>query len=116
MERHVESNPVAQDVAVVELGREKNNEQLLNKYLILHCAKLHLTVTDASSGEYIPNLQRRMGAQSHESFHSELLRQHAMMARQRSSQSLLDANNIFGEPASPANPLMKPILRVNVQN
>ena len=54
-ERHVESNPVAQDVAVVEIGREKSNEQLLNKYLILHCAKLHLTVTDASSGEYIPN-------------------------------------------------------------
>lgn len=72
VERHVESNPVAQDVAVVELGREKNNEQLLNKYLILHCAKLHLTVTDASSGEYIPNLHRRMGNSgvSKEQFHS----------------------------------------------
>jgi hypothetical protein len=39
---------------------EKTSEELLNKYLILHCAKLHLTVTDASSGEYIPSLQKRM--------------------------------------------------------
>ena len=38
---------------LVEL-KDMINEQLLNKYLILHCAKLHLTVTDASSGEYLP--------------------------------------------------------------
>ena len=60
LETQAESNPIAQDVRVVELGREKDNEQLLNKYMILHCAKLHMTVTDASSGDYIPNFQKRM--------------------------------------------------------
>lgn len=65
LETQAESNPVAQDVNVVELGHEKTNEQLLNKYLILHCAKLHLTVTDASSGDYVPNLKKRMGSQSY---------------------------------------------------
>ena len=54
------SNPVAQNAPIVEVGQETNSEELLNKYLILHCAKLHLSVTDASSGEYIPRKQARV--------------------------------------------------------
>ena len=53
------SFPVAQNTPVVEVGKESNSEELLNKYLILHCAKLHLSVTDASSGEYIPRKRTR---------------------------------------------------------
>lgn len=41
---------------MVETGKETDSEQLLSKYLVLHCAKLHLTVTDAASGKHLPSL------------------------------------------------------------
>ena len=82
------SNPVAQNAPIVEVGQETNSEELLNKYLILHCAKLHLSVTDASSGEYIPRKQARAS---------------------ENPNSLLKST-------SKTEDMMEPILRVNVQN
>jgi hypothetical protein len=53
----VPSDPIAHGAGQqVEIGAETKVEQLLDKYVILQCAKLHLSVTDASSGSYIPNL------------------------------------------------------------
>jgi len=56
-ESMVPSDPIAHGAGrQVEIGTETKVEQLLDKYVILQCAKLHLSVTDASSGSYIPNL------------------------------------------------------------
>ena len=80
------SFPVAQNTPVVEVGQESNSEELLNKYLILHCAKLHLSVTDASSGEYIPRKRARTDEN-----HNSLLKSKGNQAE-----------------------MMEPILRVNI--
>ena len=40
----------------VELGTEKTTEEHLDKYIILHCAKLELSLIDVSSGQYLGNL------------------------------------------------------------
>jgi hypothetical protein len=37
----------------VKEGTEKTTEQLLDKYIILHCAKLELSLIDVSSGKYL---------------------------------------------------------------
>eukprot|EP00347_Sterkiella_histriomuscorum_P017311 403349870 len=42
----------------VEAGSETSNEQLLDKYLLLHCAKLELSVIDVSSGKYFADQQQ----------------------------------------------------------
>lgn len=56
-ESMVPSDPIAHGAGQqVEIGAETKVEQMLDKYVILQCAKLHLSVTDASSGSYIPNL------------------------------------------------------------
>ncbi|CDW75675.1 wd40 repeat-containing protein [Stylonychia lemnae] len=36
----------------VEIGTETSNEQLLDKYILLHCAKLEFSMIDVSSGKY----------------------------------------------------------------
>jgi len=51
-----QSDPIAHGSNQVGIGEETMVDQLLDKYLILQCAKLHLSVTDASSGSYIPSL------------------------------------------------------------
>lgn len=39
----------------IEIGTETNTEEFLDKYIILHCAKLELSLIDASSGKYLAN-------------------------------------------------------------
>ena len=37
----------------VEMGTETNTDEFLDKYIILHCAKLELSLIDVSSGKYL---------------------------------------------------------------
>lgn len=39
----------------VEMGTEANTDEFLDKYIILHCAKLELSLIDVSSGKYLAN-------------------------------------------------------------
>lgn len=39
----------------MEVGTETTSEQHLDKYIILHCAKLELSLIDAASGTYMGN-------------------------------------------------------------
>ena len=38
----------------VESGTETTPQQFLDKYILLHCAKLELSLIDVSSGQYHP--------------------------------------------------------------
>ncbi len=40
----------------VETGTESTTDEHLDKYIILHCAKLELSLIDVSSGKYLGNL------------------------------------------------------------
>jgi hypothetical protein len=51
----------AQDSAIVndnpiETGTESTTDEYLDKYIILHCAKLELSLIDVSTGKYLGNL------------------------------------------------------------
>lgn len=39
----------------VEMGTETNTDEFLDKYIILQCAKLELSLIDVSSGKYLAN-------------------------------------------------------------
>jgi hypothetical protein len=40
----------------IESGTERTTDEYLDKYILLHCAKLELTLLDVSSGRYLGNV------------------------------------------------------------